>query len=428
MSKPPDHVGPSKQPHAAGKTATAGAAPVTKNDFLLLAALLGGKDNLHRGQRQDFYTKALNAAGELYEKREFVSAYESFQPVYDRIIADMQRVLARNAEFEANKVAKEQRKPLAAAKEYVQKMKSNAQQVVNQLERLLLELKSKPLVRMHLKKSGGAIAAPTKSAVEAATTTLNSANETRVDTHRAVLLEVASGENRYTKAPYAPPEKGALYAVRDKTGGERIIQVIAKSPDSAFVQVQVVQHGKPSNQIIQLAAESLARQAAKGWCHLLIPVHPGEAVTNPHQQTAENVEQIAMMRLDSQNFGRCCADIVRANIKFSTQLIKDVADGPFRAGNYEQAFLTFEQLAVGFNSAVANSRRAIADGRRALNAEKTNLSGKEIQDRTAAFTRSEQLIHTAEREFSTILEGLRMYLRAQQDTSDTPSPSGRRPG
>jgi hypothetical protein len=123
------------------------------------------------------------------------------------------------------------------------------------------------------------------------------------------------------------------------------------------------------------------------------------------------------MRLDSQNFGRCCADIARANIKFSTQLIKDVGDGPFRAGNYEQAFLTFEQLAVVFNSAVANSRRAIADGRRALNAEKTNLSGKEIQDRTAAFTRSEQLIHTAEREFSTILEGLRMYLRAQQSAA-----------
>jgi hypothetical protein len=165
--------------------------------------------------------------------------------------------------------------------------------------------------------------------------------------------------------------------------------------------------------------ESLARQAAKGWCHSLIPVEQSHAVFNKLQQpVSENVEQNAMMRLDSQNFGRCSADIVRANIKFSTQLIKDVADGPFRSGNYEQAFLTFEQLAVGFNSSVANSRRAIADGRRALNAEKTNLSGKEIQDRTAAFTRSEHLIHTAEREFSTILEGLRMYLRAQQDAGD----------
>jgi hypothetical protein len=121
------------------------------------------------------------------------------------------------------------------------------------------------------------------------------------------------------------------------------------------------------------------------------------------------------MRLDIQNFGRCCGDIVRANIKFGTQLIKDVGDGPFRAGNYEQAFLTFEQLAVGFTAAVGNSRRAIADGRRALTAEKGKLSGKEIQERTAAFIRSEQLIHTAEREFSTILEGLRMHLRAQQE-------------
>ena len=129
------------------------------------------------------------------------------------------------------------------------------------------------------------------------------------------------------------------------------------------------------------------------------PAHPNPNVT---------------MRLDIQNFGRCCADIARANIRFDTQLIKDVGDGPFRAGNYEQAFLTFEQLAVGYTSAVSASRRAIADGRRALTAEKGNLSGKEIQERTAAFIRTEQLIHTAEREFSTILEGLRMYLRAQQ--------------
>jgi hypothetical protein len=120
------------------------------------------------------------------------------------------------------------------------------------------------------------------------------------------------------------------------------------------------------------------------------------------------------MRLDIQNFGRCCADIARANIRFDIQSIKDVGDGPFRAGNYEQAFLVFEQLAVGFSSAVANSQRAITDGRRALTAEKGNLSGKEIQERTAAFIRSEQLIQRAEREFSTILEGLRMYLRAEQ--------------
>ena len=101
------------------------------------------------------------------------------------------------------------------------------------------------------------------------------------------------------------------------------------------------------------------------------------------------------------------------------RLIKDVADGPFRAGNYEQAFLMFEQLAVGFNSAVANSRRAIADGRRCSASEKGKLSGKEILERTAAFVRSENLIHTAEREFSTILEGLRMYLRVQAASGES---------
>lgn len=122
-----------------------------------------------------------------------------------------------------------------------------------------------------------------------------------------------------------------------------------------------------------------------------------------------------LMRLDIQNFSRCGADIVRAKIPFDTQLIKDVGDGPFRARNYEHAFRTFEQLALGFTTAVSNSHRAIADGRRKLNSEKGKLSGKEIQERTAAFVRSEQLIHTAEREFSTILEGLRMYLRSRHD-------------
>jgi hypothetical protein len=91
-----------------------------------------------------------------------------------------------------------------------------------------------------------------------------------------------------------------------------------------------------------------------------------------------------------------------------------VGDGPFRAGNYEQAFITFEQITVGFTSAVAASRRAIADGRRALLAQKGKLSGKEIEERKAAFVRSEQLISAAERSFATILEGLRMYLRTQQ--------------
>jgi hypothetical protein len=227
--------------------------------------------------------------------------------------------------------------------------------------------------------------------------------------------DVVSGDRHYRKAPYAPPEKGALYCVRDKAGRKRIIRVAAQSADGTVVHVETLKEGRPLKQTVEVAVDSLARQAAKGWCSLLLPIAESEeapAVGSPPADSgmAANVT----MRLDIQNFSRCCADIVRANLRFDTQLIKDVGDGPFRAGNYEQAFRTFEQFATGFNSAVANSRRAIADGRRTLTAEKGKLSGKEIQERTAAFNRSERLIHTAEREFSTILEGLRVYLRAQQ--------------
>jgi hypothetical protein len=205
-----------------------------------------------------------------------------------------------------------------------------------------------------------------------------------------------------------------LYAVRDKAGCERIIRVIGKSPDGALIQIETLERAEPSKKPIQLTVDSLARQAAKGCCSLLLPVAENEdAPTAATQPEAPNTSANAIIRLDSQNFGRCCADIVRAKINYSTQLIKDVGDGPFRAGHYEKAFLVFEQLAVGFTSAVASSRRAIADGRRALTAEKGKLSGKEIQERNAAFIRSEQLIYAAEREFSTILEGLRMYLRAR---------------
>jgi hypothetical protein len=226
--------------------------------------------------------------------------------------------------------------------------------------------------------------------------------------------EAIIGERRYRKAPYAPPQVDSLYSVRDKAKGERIIRVSGKSSNGLLVEVVVLAAGQASRQPIQLSVDSLARQAALGWCHLLLPVAEQEEATDAASQPTAPSTTAAAMRLDIQNFGRCCADIVRANIRFDTQLIKDVGDGPFRAGNYEQAFLTFEQCAVGFSSAVASSRRAIADGRRALTAQKVNLSGKEIQERTAAFIRSEQLITAAERAFATILEGLRMYLRAQQ--------------
>jgi hypothetical protein len=251
------------------------------------------------------------------------------------------------------------------------------------------------------------------SADDALSTTRTSAKETRPGANTVRPVEVDIEGRPYTKAPYAPPQVGALYCVRDKAHRERIVRVTGKSADGARVQVQILDG--PTQQV-EFNIDSLARQAAKGWCSLLRPAIENSAVqVDDSQPPAANPAPNVAMRLDIQNFSRCCADIARANIRFDTQLIKDIGDGPFRAGNYEQAFRLFEQCAVGFGSAVATSRRAIADGRRRLTAEKGKLSGKEIQERTAAFVRSEQLIHAAEREFSTILEGLRMYLRSQQD-------------
>jgi hypothetical protein len=226
-------------------------------------------------------------------------------------------------------------------------------------------------------------------------------------------VEIAIAGVRYRIAPYSPPEPGALYSVRDKRGAERIIQVSSAPPDAAVIEVRTLDNRRRSNRPIRISADSLARQAAKGWCSRLLRV--AENAPPAAEQPEPPPAAAATMRLDVQNFSRCCADIARAGIKFDTQLIKDVADGPFRAGNYNQAFIHFEQFALGFTSAVAASRRAIAEGRRALAAQKTKLSGKEIQERTAAFVRSEQLINAAERSFSTILEGLRMYLRAQPE-------------
>jgi hypothetical protein len=274
-------------------------------------------------------------------------------------------------------------------------------------------------VRHHLKKGGTAAIAP--EATEAAPTMLASASETRLDSKPAQSDELIVGSVRYTKTPYAPPQPGSIYLVRDKAKTERIIRVTEVGADGAHIQVEIVTDGAPSKQTIQLAIESLARQAEKGWCNLLVPHMgvPDMEVAETHAPSPPNAPEPSdptagsQLRLDSQNFSRCCGDVIRAKIKFSTQLIKDVCDGPFRAGNYDQAFLTFEQLAVQFNLAVGNCRREIAEGRRTLMAQKKELSGKEVQDRTAAFVRHEQLIHTAEREFSTILEGLRMYLRAQ---------------
>jgi hypothetical protein len=401
------------QPPPSQKGIPAASKPVTTDDYRFLASLLEGR-GLQRIQKKDPSGQALRAAGQMYDDREYAAAYDCFKPVYDKIAADMQRVLTRNLEFEANKLAKERQMPLTAAKENVQKMKAYAQQVIDQLDRLLRDLESKPLVRMHLKKRDRAVPADTPTDEESPATVVSSTNETRVDAAAPPPSEILSGGRRYVKAPYAPPETGALYCVRDKVKGDRIIRIIGKRPDGAVVQVEVIRDGVPSKHPIDLAVDALASQAAKGWCSLLLRIdEKHEARGTAVQPSDSEASPNAIMRLDIQNFGRCCADINRANIKFDTQQIRDVGDGPFRAGHYEQAFLTFEQFAVGFTSAVAGSRRSIADGRRALNAEKGNLSGKEIQERTAAFVRHEQLINTAEREFSKILEGLRTYLRAK---------------
>jgi hypothetical protein len=403
------------QPESVQKSAKAGDRKVSKEDFLSLASFLEGRDRMQRVHKRDSHGEALREAGEMFGSREFVSAYEYFKPVYGKVVADMQRVLARNPEFEASKLAKEQQKPLSVAKENIQNRRAHAQQVIDEFDRLRRELESKPLVRHHLKKgASGSAAAPPPVEVSPSTIVSNT-NETRVDAIAPPSPEVTVGHIRYLRASYVSPEQGSVYAVRDKTGSERVIRVLDKNSDGSQVQIETMDKGKSSTKPIWLNVESLARQAAKGWCHTLLAKAEKEndtAAANP--APAANLNLNVTMRLDIQNFGRCCADIARANIKFDTQLIKDIGDGPFRAGNYEQAFLTFEQIAVGFTSAVTNSRQAIANGRRALAAEKGNLSGKEIQERTAAFVRSEQLIHTAEREFSTILEGLRMYLRAAQ--------------
>ncbi len=395
-----------------------GVQAVTKKEYASLASVLEGREGVQRVHKKEPYGDALRTTGEMYGNREYVAAYECFKPVYDKVVADMQRITARNLEFEANKLAKVQRTPLAIAKENIQNMKAFAQQVIDQFDRLLHDLECKTLVRAHLKKSGSKRTVAALPPEETPHTKLSSAIETRIDAKTSPPREIVSGGIHYRKCAYSPPEKGALYCVRDKARGQRIIRVAAKSPDGTQIQVETLEDGKPSKQPIQLAVDSLARQAAKGWCSLLLPVAEHDEASASQPETSNAATTVAM-RLDIQNFGRCCADIVRANIKFGTQLIKDVGDGPFRAGDYGQAFLTFEQLSVGFAAAVASSRRAIADGRRALTAEKGKLSGKEIQERTATFIRSEQLIHTAEREFATILEGLRMYLRSQQV-----SPSG----
>jgi hypothetical protein len=413
MSKPGDNResnsprGPSAP---TDKNAKAASKPVSKADYFSLAGFLQRREQLQRGHKRDPQSEAVRTAGELYGNREYIPAYESFQPIYERVVSDMQRVLARNIEIEAKKLAAQQAKSLAAAKENVQQMRAHAQQVLDQFEKLRQDLENKPLVRLHIKR-GRPTALDAPKSEESSPTALNSANETRVDVKPDAPAWISIGNDRYTKTPYAPPEIGNKYVVRDKLKAERIICVIAMSADGSLVQVNVLEQGTPTKQPLQLEVDSLARQAAKGLCFLLTPI-PGESksLPEPSAPLLEPMRGGTTMRIDIQNFGRCCGSIALASIKYNTQVIKDVADGSFRAGEYEKAFLTFEQLVTGFSSAVNMSRQEIATARSVLTAEKGRLSGKEVQERTAALVRREQRIYAAEREFSTILEGLRMYL------------------
>src|SRR5688572_16187813 len=111
----------------------AGKSAVTKNDYWFLASLLAGRDSMQRVAKKEPRGKILRTCGEMYESREYVAAYESFKPVYEKIVADMERVLARNLDFEANELAKERRISVAEARDNVQKLKAHAQQTIDQL-------------------------------------------------------------------------------------------------------------------------------------------------------------------------------------------------------------------------------------------------------------------------------------------------------
>src|SRR5262245_12182608 len=140
------------QPNSGNKAAKVGAGAVTKNDYLSLAAFLSGSESTQRMFKRDPNGEAVRETAELYGNREYVAAYECFKPAYENVVSNMQRVLARNIEFEANKTARQQQVSLAVAKEKVQRIRIHAQEVIDHFDRLLQDLQSKPLVRAHIKK------------------------------------------------------------------------------------------------------------------------------------------------------------------------------------------------------------------------------------------------------------------------------------
>src|SRR3954465_14425038 len=97
------------KPNHANSDAKLGDKAVTKNDFLSLAGFLLGGESTQRVYKRDPNSEAVRTTAQFYAKREYVAAYECFKPAYERVVNDMQRILARNIEFEANKLAQKQR-------------------------------------------------------------------------------------------------------------------------------------------------------------------------------------------------------------------------------------------------------------------------------------------------------------------------------
>src|SRR4051794_39110217 len=107
------------KPGATNNEAKSGARAVTKNDYLALAGFLQGGEGRQRVFKKDPNGEAVQTTAELYGNREYVAAYECFMPAYESVVSDMQRVLARGLDFEANKLAQRQNVSLSVAKERV---------------------------------------------------------------------------------------------------------------------------------------------------------------------------------------------------------------------------------------------------------------------------------------------------------------------
>src|SRR6266480_2107224 len=128
------------KPNQSTSEAKLGDKAVTKNDYLSLAGFLLGGESAQRVYKKDPNGEAVRSAADLYGNREYVAAYECFKPAYDKVVSDMQRVLARNVEFEANKLAQKQHVSITVAKERIQNIRSHAQQVIDQFDRLFHDL------------------------------------------------------------------------------------------------------------------------------------------------------------------------------------------------------------------------------------------------------------------------------------------------